>query len=93
MTVPLLASVRGFASGADSGANDMLTETFRALVKKYAVYDIPDEMGACLDCDVVACPDAKYSTCPRRLASLAKMRPPDPAVADAAGPALMLSGE
>ncbi len=49
----------------------MLTETWRALVRRYVVYDIPDEMTACFDCNAAICPDEKYRTCPRRLACCA----------------------
>jgi hypothetical protein len=46
----------------------MLSEGWRALVRKYLVYDVPDEMAACFDCDAVQCPNEKYETCPNRLA-------------------------
>ena len=32
------------------------------------VYDVPDEMAACFDCDAIQCPNEKYETCPNRLA-------------------------
>ena len=46
----------------------MLNQTWRTLVRKYVVYDIPDEMAACFDCDKVNCADDNYRTCPYRLA-------------------------
>jgi len=46
----------------------MLSEGWRALVRKYLVYDVPDEMAACFDCNAVQCPNEKYETCPNRLA-------------------------
>jgi hypothetical protein len=54
----------------------MLTETWRTLVRKYIVYDVPDEMAACFDCDVAFCPDEKYRTCAYRLACGAATRAP-----------------
>ena len=45
----------------------MLSEGWRALVRKYIVYDVPDEMAACFDCNAVQCPNEKYETCPNRL--------------------------
>ena len=52
----------------------MLSEVWRALVRKYMVYDIPDEMAACFDCDAVQCPNEKYETCPNRLAHAAALK-------------------
>ena len=49
----------------------MLTQTWRTLARKYVVYDIPDEMAACFDCDAATCSDDKYRTCPYRLAGCA----------------------
>ena len=54
----------------------MLTETWRTLVRKYVVYDIPDEMAACFDCEATICPEEKYRACPIRLACLAAMQVP-----------------
>jgi hypothetical protein len=51
----------------------MLTETWRALARRYVVYDIPDEMAACFDCNAAICPDDKYRTCPYRLAGCAAL--------------------
>jgi hypothetical protein len=48
----------------------MLSEGWRALVRKYIVYDVPDEMAACFDCNAVQCPNEKYETCPNRLARI-----------------------
>jgi hypothetical protein len=63
------------------------------MVRRYVVYDIPDEMAACFGCEAIRCPDAKYRTCPRRLALLAEMHPPEAATADAAGPAMFMAAE
>ncbi len=52
----------------------MLSEMWRSFVRRYIVYDIPDEMAACFDCDAVRCPDEKYETCPNRLAQAAALR-------------------
>ena len=52
----------------------MLSEVWRALARKYLVYDVPDEMVACFDCDVVQCPNDKYETCPSRVAVAAALK-------------------
>ena len=52
----------------------MPSERWRALARKYIVYDFPDEMAACSDCSVVRCPDEKYESCPSRLAVAAALR-------------------
>ena len=52
----------------------MLSEAWRALVRKYIVYDIPDEMAACFDCNVARCSDERYESCPNRLAEAAALR-------------------
>jgi len=49
----------------------MLSAEWRTLVRKYIVYDIPDEMAACFDCDAARCPNERYETCPARLADVA----------------------
>jgi hypothetical protein len=51
----------------------MSSEASRALVTKYVVFDVPDEMTACFDCDAVRCTDDKYETCPERLFSAATL--------------------
>ena len=51
----------------------MFSEAWRTLVRKYIVYDVPDEMAACFDCHAARCPDDKYETCPTRLSALAAM--------------------
>ena len=53
----------------------MLSEVWRTLVRKYVVYDIPDEMAACFDCSMVRCPNEQYESCPNRLAEAAALRP------------------
>jgi hypothetical protein len=52
----------------------MLSEVWRALARRYIVYDIPDEMAACFDCDVVRCTSDKYENCPNRLAEATALR-------------------
>jgi hypothetical protein len=52
----------------------ILDETWRALAKRYIVYDVPDEMAACFDCDVVQCPHDRYEFCPNRLALVAALK-------------------
>ena len=52
----------------------MLSEVWRTLARKYIVYDVPDEMAACFDCDAVQCPNEKYETCPNRLAHAAALK-------------------
>jgi hypothetical protein len=51
----------------------MPSEVWRALVRKYIVYDVPDEMAACFDCHVVHCSNSKYETCSERLANAAAL--------------------
>ena len=53
----------------------MHNEVWRALARKYIVYDIPDEMAACFDCSVVRCSNEQYESCPNRLAEAAALRP------------------
>jgi hypothetical protein len=45
----------------------MLSEEWRYLVRKFVVYDIPPDMAACFDCDVMRCPNVTFETCQRRL--------------------------
>jgi hypothetical protein len=52
----------------------MLSEMWRALARKHIVYDLPDEMAACFDCNVVQCAGEKYAACPYRLARFAALR-------------------
>jgi hypothetical protein len=69
----------------------MLNERWRALVRKYVVYDVPDEMAACFDCHVSHCSNGEYETCPRRLALLAGMSATQ-AIERAAGSPVMTAG-
>jgi hypothetical protein len=48
----------------------MFSEAWRTLVRKYIVYDVPDEMAACFDCHTARCPNDKYESCPTRLAAM-----------------------
>jgi hypothetical protein len=52
----------------------MRGEVWRRLVRTHIVYDVPDEMAACLDCDAVQCSNDKYEICPDRLARAAALR-------------------
>jgi hypothetical protein len=52
----------------------MLREAWRRFVRRYIVDDVADEMDACLDCDETECPEERYKTCPRRLASVERLR-------------------
>jgi hypothetical protein len=45
----------------------MLSEEWRYLVRKSVVYDIPPDMAACFDCDVMRCPNVKFEACQTRL--------------------------
>jgi hypothetical protein len=47
----------------------MLSEEWRHLARRFIVYDIPPDMTACFDCDVVRCPSDTFETCERRLES------------------------
>jgi len=55
----------------------MFSETWRTLVRKYIVYDVPEEMAACFDCHVARCSNERFEICPTRLAALAGMRAAD----------------
>ena len=46
----------------------MLSQEWRTLARRYIVHDIPDEIAACFDCDLVACRNARCETCAVRLA-------------------------
>ena len=45
----------------------MLDETWRKLLRRFIAHDIPDDMEACFDCDVVHCPNEQFAACPIRL--------------------------
>ena len=45
----------------------MLSQEWRTLARRYIVHDIPDEIAACFDCDLMACRNARYETCAVRL--------------------------
>jgi hypothetical protein len=49
----------------------MRNEAWRKLLRRFIAYDIPDDMEACFDCEVVSCPDEQFATCPARLARAA----------------------
>jgi hypothetical protein len=66
----------------------MLNERWRALVRKYVVYDVPDEMAACFDCHVSHCSNDEYEMCPRRLARLAEMNATQALERRAVGPVM-----
>jgi hypothetical protein len=52
----------------------MLSKFWGYLTRKYIVCDVPDEMAACLDCNVVQCSHGEYETCPDRLTQAAALR-------------------
>lgn len=52
----------------------MLSEVWRSMVRRHIAYDVPDDMGACFNCNTAWCPDDKYETCPSRLAQAAALR-------------------
>jgi hypothetical protein len=64
----------------------MFSEAWRTLVRKYVVYDIPEEMAACFDCHTARCSNEKYEICPMRLAALAAVRTAE------AGPTVRMQG-
>jgi hypothetical protein len=45
----------------------MRNEAWRQLLRTFIAYDIPDDMEACFDCEVVCCPNERFATCPVRL--------------------------
>jgi len=45
----------------------MQNDIWRGLVRKYALYDVPDELAACRDCSTVGCSHERYDGCRRRL--------------------------
>ena len=45
----------------------MRNEACRKLLRRFIAYDIPDDMAACFDCEVVSCPDEQFATCTMRL--------------------------
>lgn len=53
----------------------MLGEVWRALVRKYIVYDVPEEMAACFDCNVVQCTNDRYESRCYRLTYAAALKP------------------
>jgi hypothetical protein len=52
----------------------MLRDAWRWFLRWYIADDVPDEMDVCLDCDETECPEERYKTCPRRLASAERLR-------------------
>ncbi len=65
----------------------MFSELWKALARKYIACDVPDEMAACFDCNVVRCLGDKYETCPNRLTLAAALKARATNEAPAAGPA------
>jgi hypothetical protein len=45
----------------------MHNDIWRRLVRKHALYDVPDELAACRDCPTAHCPHGQYDACRRRL--------------------------
>jgi hypothetical protein len=52
----------------------MVGELWRSLARRYIVNDVPNEMAACFDCNVVHCNHGEYEACPHRLAQAAAPR-------------------
>jgi hypothetical protein len=46
-------------------------------IKKQVIADVPNEIAACLDCDVPDCPGAKLMSCRVRLARAAALEARD----------------
>jgi hypothetical protein len=53
---------------------DPLNEHWRAILRRFLGHDIPDDMAACFECDVVWCPDERFEECRQRLANAAERR-------------------
>ncbi len=51
-----------------------MTSKLNRFVHKFIVSEVPDEMAACLDCNVAQCPDGRYDSCPNRLAQEARQK-------------------
>src|SRR5689334_11901105 len=62
-----MVCTRSDTSITGAGEAGMLSEVWRALARKYIVYDVPDEMAACFDCNVAQCTNDRYETCCYRL--------------------------
>ena len=48
----------------------MLGRKLREFIEHQLVSDVPDEMGACIECNVARCSSHEYDSCPYRLARL-----------------------
>ena len=65
----------------------MLSEVWKVFARKYIACDVPDEMAACFDCNVVHCLGDKYATCPNRLTLAAALKAGTASETSAAKPA------
>ena len=51
---------------------DLLNETWRNILRRFLTHDIPDDMAACFECDVVWRPNERFESCLERLAKAAE---------------------
>ena len=51
---------------------DLLNEHWRNILRRFLKHDIPDDMAACFECDVVWCPNEQFESCVKRLAKAAE---------------------
>jgi hypothetical protein len=47
---------------------------WRTVIRRHLVDEAPDEMAACLECNVTDCDQGRYASCPIRLAYLAEAK-------------------
>ncbi len=59
-----------------------MLEKIRGFIIRHVVADVPDEIAACMECNVAECVEGKFRNCPNRLARLAALK------AAQAGPSL-----
>jgi hypothetical protein len=51
-----------------------MLEKLWAFFTRHIVEDVPDEIAACMECDVSQCVDDKFRNCPNRLATAARLK-------------------
>ncbi len=51
----------------------MRSKKFWSFILRHISAEVPDEMSACLDCGATQCTNAKYQSCPNRLAHAAAL--------------------
>jgi hypothetical protein len=49
-------------------------EKLKAFFTRHIVADVPDEIAACMECDVTECVEGKFRNCPNRLARVAALK-------------------